>query len=333
MKRQIRRVLAALLCASLLCAPAVSGLADDYTVEEDGTKVYPDHFELPDGTIVPRVDHDNGETHADDGGSSESTTVQNSDGSVTVITNDQDIQVNDDGSVTVESGQIQIVDPETPAKELTPEEWEERMQRIRDRNGSYTPTAWKNPEDGRLVEVSVVYMGMGRSYVELNGACRFVNTVDLVWETEAPEDKVIAMIYAPKTGHAVLRSGKSKKATAITQCTHRYIVRVLAVGKTWTFVDYRGTRGYILTGSLEFHPNNVTEFRAARVSFKGRLKGNNPVHVRSANGTQLDEYPQGTPMTVFADDGEMCEIEIEGRHCFIFSKFVTYDDAAAAAQP
>ena len=330
-----RRILSGLLAAAaLLVLSVLPALAEDYVLEEDGSKWYADRVVMPDGTVIPIVDHDNGETQEED--NTQPTVVDNGDGSVTVITADEDngVRQNEDGSVTVESGAVPIIEATEPPRELTPEEWDERMQRIADKNGAYTPTAYRNG-NGTVTEVAVIYMGTGRSLVEMNGVRQFVNTVDLTWETEAPEDQVLAMIYTPKNGHAVLRSGKSKKSTAMMQCLHRYVVRVLAVGKHWTFVDYNGTRGYVQTTSLEFCANDRTEFRTAQVSFRGKTKGKNTVHVRSATGVQLEEYPMGTPITVFDDNGKYCEIEVEGHHCYIASEFVTYDEpeTVAAATP
>ena len=95
----------ALLAACLfLCACA---FAESYTVEEDGSKWYDDgRIEWPDGTVTQQVDHDAGQTYDDD--DSGSATVQNEDGSVTIVTGEDDpmagAKKNEDGSIEIESG-------------------------------------------------------------------------------------------------------------------------------------------------------------------------------------------------------------------------------------
>ena len=82
-----RRILSGLLAAAaLLVLSVLPALAEDYVLEEDGSKWYADRVVMPDGTVIPIVDHDNGETQEED--NTEPTVVDNGDGSVTVITAD-----------------------------------------------------------------------------------------------------------------------------------------------------------------------------------------------------------------------------------------------------
>ena len=121
--------------------------------------------------------------------------VQQSDGGMVVITQDQDsVQQNPDGSISVESGQIQIQSDEPTRAPLEGAAWQAVLDRAAARNGKETPTVWTDPATGETVEVEVVYMGLGRSMILLNGQKTMVNTVDLKWQTEAPEDKVLAII-------------------------------------------------------------------------------------------------------------------------------------------
>ena len=108
------------------------------------------------------------------------------------------IQKNEDGSITIESGQGGVdIEVEPTRAPLTAEEWEALLARADARNGNYTPTFYRDPATGSVIEVQVVYMGIGRSMIMVNGQEKLVNTVELHWETEAPEDKVLAVINAP----------------------------------------------------------------------------------------------------------------------------------------
>ena len=40
------------------------------------------------------------------------------------------------------------------------------------------------------------------------------------------------------------------------------------------------------------------------------------------------DYPVGTPLTIFDDDGKWVYIDIEGRHCKLKRTFMIYDNTA-----
>ncbi len=122
-----------------------------------------------------------------------SSTVNNQDGSMTVVTGDKDPVQNPNGGMEVESGQIQSGEPEATRAPLTGEEWTALLAGVAAKNGTETPTVWTDPSTGEAHSVQVKYMGVGRSMVVVNGQNTLVNTVDLKWETTAPEDKVLAL--------------------------------------------------------------------------------------------------------------------------------------------
>ena len=67
-----------LLCA-LLCFACACAAAENYTVEDDGSKWYDDgRIEWPDGSVTYSVDHDQGQSYDDDdsGSSSGSGTIK-----------------------------------------------------------------------------------------------------------------------------------------------------------------------------------------------------------------------------------------------------------------
>jgi len=327
-KNALKRGAGLVLALVLLSASALANTGVEY--DEEGGVWDWDHgtYTPPGGTPVSITENGVSES------SGNNTTVENSDGSITIITGDQDIQVNEDGSITVESGQIQIIEPESESPGLTQEEWEARMQRAQEKNGTYTYTVYHAP-DGIIHEVQVIYVGLGRSMVLLNGAETLVNTWDLSWETEAPADKVLAVVSAPKNGYANLRSKSSKKAFIMDHCITNKVVRVLATGKNWTKVDYAGMRGYVSTSSLTFYANEPRQYETAKISVKGRTKGTDTVYIRSAaknNSRHLQDYVLGTPLTVFSKDGKWCEVDVEGWHCYILSNYVTYDEVMTASE-
>ncbi len=338
-KGQTVKRLAAFLLAVCLLLGAVPAVSDVERDEEGGTwdwdsGIYTD----PTGKTHPITQ---GGVSEDSGSSSSS---QSSGGAMVIDTGEADplagMQQNSDGSITVESGQggvdIEIQPTRAP---LTQEEWEALNNKADLRNGTYTATVYKDPATGAMLPVTVKYMGIGRSMVELNDAEVLVNTVDLSWQTEAPADKVMAVVKVP---HANLRSrasAKSTKSAILRQVQQEQVVRVITVEKGWALVDHNGKRGYIKTSSLEFFANDHTDFTYGVVSVKGKTKGCLLYGIRSRDKTHrnlMDEsgvvkYALGTPVTVFDIVDEWAEVDICGWHCFMLSKFLTVEKESASA--
>jgi hypothetical protein len=308
------------LCLFLLACAQASGIEtdEDGGVWDYGRGIYTDAS----GNSYQIDNSDNG------GGSSasESVNVKNDDGSMTVVTNEKDsVKQNADGSIEVESGQIQgPQEPETTRAPLEGDEWQAALAGVAARNGSETPTVWTNPATGEVCAAEVVYMGIGRSMVKVNGEKKMVNTVDLKWETEAPEDKVLATV---RTKYVWMRKKPSNDKTNLKfkQIYRDSVMRVIGTGKNWTFVDYDGYRGYVSTGALEFYYNDHTEFDAGYVSVKGRLKGRESIQLRAREGKGILEIQTcpGADITVFDIMDDFAEVDVNGKHCLINSKYLT----------
>ena len=328
-KNKITRVFALLAACLFLCAFALS---ESYTVEEDGSKWYDDgHIEWADGTVTQQVDHDAGQSYDDDSGSG-SAGVKNDDGSMTIVTGEDDPMAgatkNEDGSIEIESGTggVDIDDSPTRAP-LEGEEWEAALAGVAARNGTYTPTVWIDPATGTSCEAEVVYMGIGRSMVTVGGKKQLVNTVDLKWQTEAPEDKVLARV---KSRYVWLHKAPSndKKVLKFKQVYRDTVVRVLNTGKNWTFIDYGGYRAYVATNGLEFFANDHTDIEGGYLSLNGRINGKGIVQVRDPETMKiLGQFKPGTPVTVFdiLDDFGYAEIDVEGWHCVVMLECLTLE--------
>ena len=238
---------------------------------------------------------------------------------------------NPDGGIEV-GGDDEIPDlpgPDPTRAPIEGDDWDALLDSVAARNGSSTPTIYRNPATGEVSFVEVKYMGIGRSMVVLGGQETLVNTVDLKWQTEAPEDKVLAVVDAPRVGYAWMRRGPNNKITnpKIRQIRTDSVMRVVSAGETWTLVDYDGMRGYVQSASLEFFYNDHTDFDAALLSVKGRTKGNDIVHVRSRDKgcRDLGEYKLGTPVTLFDIIDEWAEVDIAGWHCRVLAKYITME--------
>ena len=65
---------------------------------------------------------------------------------------------------------------------------------------------------------------------------------------------------------------KSKKVLKYKQVYRDSVVRVLATGKNWTFVDHEGDRAYVVTNGLEFFANDHTDYEGGYLSLNGKTK-------------------------------------------------------------
>lgn len=316
-----RLIFGVLLAALLLCLWAFCAAESGVEYDEDGGKwdYNQGTYTTPDGQTVNIRDEDNNEP-----------VVRNEDGSITIVNDGEDVIRNPDGSITVESGQLPIYEePESNA--LTGDEaWAQGMMIAAEKNGNYTPTVYCMA-DGTVARVDVVYMGLARSMIRLNGEEMLVNTCDLTWDTEAPEDKVLAVVTCKS--YTRLRVEPNKKSLIMDRCYRGYVLRVIKVEKNWSLVDYKGIRGYVLNSSITLYPNEPREYRPGWVATKsGKIKGTSTVHVRNdPKDKQQEEYLVGTPITVFGEEGDWCHIEVEGHVCYIMKKFMLYDDTQSAS--
>ena len=294
-------------------------------------------YTAPDGSTVSIYDGDSGS--GDDSGYVG--TKQNADGSVTIYTGDSDSVVqNADGSISVESGTIQIRE-ESESKPMTAEEYQAKRDQIAERNGRYTQTFYRQADD-EIYPVEVAYLGLARSMIVLQGTQQMVNTCDLMWETDAPENKVLAMIKSLKDGYTWLRAKPStnKKVMKMEKCVSGSLVRVIDTNKTWTFIDYNGVRGYVKTNTLTFYDNTPKTYQMGTACVNGKILKGEVVPLRisaKSSSRKLADCAMNTPLTIFSVDGKWVEVEAMGFHGYIESKHVLMEanllDTTAATLP
>ena len=342
----------ALLCG-LSCALAYTRNDSGLYVDESGQVIGELWDDAAGIYIVDGVGYEI--TNADEGGSpaSSSSAGESSGGGITVVSSDGSadpfagIPTNPDGSITVESGQIQIEGPSTgESGHLTEAEWAARWAKYTAANGTTTGTVYIN-EKGNPIPVEIVSLGLGRSTIRVENDTFFVPTSSLKWDTEAPEDKLLAVVTLPKSpklGYVTLRAKKSQKSFVMGHCNKGRVLRVIDVGKTWTMVDDAGVRGYVLTSGLTFYDNSPRPYAAGIITVMGKLIRGNYVHLRTSptsksgyvrdpDSTRAVEYHVGTPVAVFAQDDTWSEIDVDRWHCYILSKFVTLQEPLPVIEP
>ena len=233
----------------------------------------------------------------------------------------------DENGNTQEFGNESASDPENTNNDIA---WATGIAKAAIKNGAYTRTVYKD-DDGNETEVKVKYMGLARSMIEIDGQEELVDTWRLEWETTAPAEKVIAVVEVPgKTGYAKLHAKKDKKSLVMCHVTTNRVLRVIGTGKNWTMVDIdEGPRGYIATKYLTFYANVPMQYKSAKISVNGKLKGKNPVWIRAedkAKARTLAQFHPGTVLTVYAQKEKWAEVDVGGYHAYILSKYVTLDE-------
>ncbi|MBQ8200295.1 MAG: hypothetical protein IJZ74_00865 [Clostridia bacterium] len=180
-------------------------------------------------------------------------------------------------------------------------------------------------EDGTETDVFIETLGTAQCIVFDGEEIRTVATADLVWDTEAPEDQRMAVIHAPRTGKATLRASASNSSRALGQCAAGKIVVVLKVGKVYTRVLYDGQEGCVYTSALTFFPVlDKEDVATAILSYNDRTDTSATISVYTATNAnrKIDQYRVGNEVAVFGESGSWTEIELDGYHCYVLSKYL-----------
>lgn len=205
-------------------------------------------------------------------------------------------------------------------------------------NGSETKTVYRD-EAGNETEIKVIHLGVIRSLIEINGEQQMVETWHLSWETEAPEEKVLAVVKSPRMSKEVgYHADKSDKSTILGWATVGKVVQVVRVGNEWSLIDLQEAgvpRVFVPNTCLDFWSNIPREYSTAKVTINGKTKSKEPIGVRSGDSSKYQKvenvYP-GDTLTIYAQNKKWCEVDVNGYHVFILKEFVTMDELTADAQ-
>ena len=211
--------------------------------------------------------------------------------------------------------------------------WAKAIGSAFSKNGADTRTVYRD-DAGNETDVQVRYMGLIRSMVQIGGEETLVETWRLSWDTEASEEKVLAVV---KPDISNVRFREKPSGTSMTRVKGGHVVQVVRIGKHYTLVDINETGmplGYIATDSLDFYPNMKYAYRTAKVSINGKTTGKNnsvTVYAEDKSGAgSIGKYDLGYPLTVYAQNDKWSEVDVGGYHAFILNKYVTFDQEEGA---
>ena len=136
---------------------------------------------------------------------------------------------------------------------------------------------------------------------------------------EDPEALLVAFVYAPNSGKASLREAADNDSKALAQCAAGTVVTVLEIGKTHSLVEAGGQVGYLRNDCLGYSAVKEEQVRL------GALVGGGSISVRGGadkDSARIAQWPAGTQVTVYGVDGNWCEVEFDGQHGWVASKYV-----------
>lgn len=177
--------------------------------------------------------------------------------------------------------------------------------------------------------VTVKTLGIKESLIVVEKEEQTVATAELVFNTEAEADKVIAVIHAPNTGKCSLRKKASQSAGVITKCKAGTVVCVLQYGKQFCKISYNGMTGYVLTSCLKFYGTEPEVIGTGVLTYNGKATGKTTINIRNAadgDSAKIAELRTGTHVQVFALHDGWYEIEYNGIHGYVMQKFLTIEE-------
>lgn len=180
------------------------------------------------------------------------------------------------------------------------------------------------------VEVVLEELGTSTSWVRYKDSIQQVPTSELVTDVEAPQDKRIAYIYAPKSGKVTLRASADKKGEEIGKCTAGTVVRVLEYGESLTKIDCYGDIGYVLTSCLQFQQPEEKAKTVARLCCDGDISGGTTVNIRNAtnkSSVKVGEWKTGTSVTILSRVDGWYEVEAFGVCGYVMQEYVQVGEA------
>lgn len=199
------------------------------------------------------------------------------------------------------------------------------------RSAQRTETAEELSANQGGIQVTLEQLGTTTSKISYQGSVSEVPTSELMFGNDVPDDKKIAVVYAPRTGKASLREKASTSADVITKCKAGTIVSVLEYGKKFCKITYDGSVGYILTSCLQFHAPTEQPVGEAVLTYNGKATGRTTINVRNdadGDSAKITEWRTGTKVLVFGQENGWYEIEANGMRGYVKDDFLTMEDDA-----
>ena len=176
--------------------------------------------------------------------------------------------------------------------------------------------------------VELIKLGSYRSRILLDGEEMEVFTADLTFSREVPQEKAVAVIYAPKEGSVPLRATASEKGKQLKKSKAGTIVSVLRIGGRYTKVNDGGRVGFVLTNSLQFCSPQEMPIGTAQLICKGQSNGSTEVNVRNArdkSSARIAAWKTGTEVIVHGFRDGWWDIELDGLRGWVMEDYLSFE--------
>ena len=223
------------------------------------------------------------------------------------------------------AGRGEKVEAEKPAATTAP------MQAANKNSGKTSTSTTTNSAEKQeeaaeaTVQIGLVQLGAYTSVVEYEGREVEVPTAELQFSADAPADKRLAYIHAPRTGRCYLRAKASDKGDVLDKCPAGTVVQVIKYGKSYCQIVFEGQIGYVQTACLKFLDPSAEILGTTVLTYNGKATGAAQVPIRSDKSNDsaiVVKLRSGTEVTVFAKAGKWYEVECEGLHGFVHENFM-----------
>lgn len=188
-------------------------------------------------------------------------------------------------------------------------------------------------EDGATQPVKLITIGTAECLVSDGESSFQVPTAHLSWTTEAPEEKRLACIYAPKTGKCALRAKAKADSRTLAQCAAGSIVVVLKVGTSFSRVLYEGREGFVRTACLQYLvPPAPDTYTHAQLKYEGKTTGSATVAIfyQIETGCRIRQFRVGTEVVVLGEDKAWSIVEVGGLHGYVRTAYLEMPEEPAA---
>ncbi len=179
-------------------------------------------------------------------------------------------------------------------------------------------------------EVVVSQLGLGWCLIKEKNEKLYVRTADIAF-SGLPYDNQIAIVHLKNSNQLPLHKEASAKSKTLKKIPNGTYVVVLEKGADFSLVVVGGKEGYLQNDYLSFREAWQGEVTSAVLQDPDKPTRKTTVNMRSTNaenGKKIKALKTGTAITVLEISGDWAEIELNGLHGYIMSKFVHIPDDA-----
>ena len=186
------------------------------------------------------------------------------------------------------------------------------------------PWLFRVGEDGEKSALTLKYPGTAYFVVEAGEETEQIPATEVFWETDAPDDKRLAVVN--KKSGATLKNSAGKKTARLPACS---ILPVISLGSKNAKVIYNGKTGFVSLSDVDLTGFVSEIIGSGTITLNGNASGRAEIKIRyagSSSGKVVDNWKTGTKVTVLDEKNGFCQIEAKGLRVWVQDKYLTLDE-------